>query len=116
MATSSGQGKLSARPNIEIHGRSRSGPWTCTLLRMYAPCEPEPPESALVRPARDPGPRRATATDAGTTVTFAWLATQLLPSPELAFTNEGGPRFGMRWQLTPLLYSFGVDRRVSPFR
>ena len=25
-------------------------------------------------------------------------------------------RFGMRWQLTPLLYSFGINKRLSPWR
>jgi len=83
---------------------------------MVAPCEPEPPESAIVRLDRDFGSRRSSATDPGTTLTGAWLATQLLPSPELAFTDEGAARFGMRWQVTPLLYSFGVDRRLSRFR
>jgi hypothetical protein len=40
---------------------------------------------------------------------------QLIPSPEFAF-GEVGARFGLLWQLTPFLYSFGVDRRLSPFR
>jgi len=83
---------------------------------MIVPCEPEPPELPLARPVRDAERRRSTATDLGTRLTWPWLATQLLPSPELAFSSGGAPRFGLRWQVTPFLYSFGVDRRVSPFR
>lgn len=60
-------------------------------------------------------PRRSTATPPGTRPTFAWAATQLVPSPELAFGNDGA-RFGLRWQLVPFLYSFGIDPRLSPFR
>ena len=44
-----------------------------------------------------------------------WLATQLLPSPGVA-TGDGQVGFDLRWQLTPLLYSFGVNRRVSGWR
>lgn len=44
-----------------------------------------------------------------------WLAAQLAPSPELAY-GDSGARFGLRWQLTPLLYSFGTNRRLSPWR
>ena len=44
-----------------------------------------------------------------------WLLTQAIPSPELVVGNEGA-RFGMRWQVTPLLYSFGIHRRLSPIR
>lgn len=49
-----------------------------------------------------------------------WVLTQLLPSPELAFGEDasGASRtaFGMRWQLTPVLWSWGVNRRVSRWR
>ena len=46
-----------------------------------------------------------------------WAVTQLVPSPEVAIGGrESGAHFGMRWQITPLLYSFGVNRRVSPWR
>jgi hypothetical protein len=60
--------------------------------------------------------------------TLAWVALQLLPSPELAVGRERhidanghvdtGPRtaFGLRWQLTPLLWSFGVHRSQSRWR
>ncbi len=46
--------------------------------------------------------------------TLPWLAFQLVPSPELA-AGEGA-HFGLRWQLTPVLYSWGLNRRLSPWR
>ncbi len=57
-----------------------------------------------------------------------WALLQLVPSPQLAFgttTRIGidGHRddsvetsFGLGWQLTPVLWSFGMNRRLSPFR
>jgi hypothetical protein len=48
-------------------------------------------------------------------VTWPWLATQLVPSPELVY-GEDTARFGMRWQLTPLLYSWGIHRGLRPWR
>ena len=47
--------------------------------------------------------------------TAAWLVTQLVPSPELVLA-KGRAAFGVRWQITPLLYSFGIHRRLSPWR
>ena len=47
--------------------------------------------------------------------TLTWLATQLVPSPELVY-GGGAPRFGTRWQVTPLLYSWGIHRGLSPWR
>ncbi len=47
--------------------------------------------------------------------TLYWMIAQFVPSPELGF----GGRYavaGMRWQLTPLLYSFGIYRKLSPWR
>lgn len=46
---------------------------------------------------------------------LVWLLTQAVPSPEVLVGTEGA-RFGMRWQVTPLLYSFGIHRRLSPWR
>lgn len=48
-------------------------------------------------------------------LTPLWLLTQFVPSPEIV-SGDGVTRFGMRWQVTPVLYSFGVNRRVSPWR
>lgn len=60
--------------------------------------------------------------------TLSWALLQLLPSPEVALGRQrhfdasgaadNGPRaaFGLRWQLTPLLWSFGVHRSQPRFR
>lgn len=47
--------------------------------------------------------------------TLAWTAAQLVPSPEIADV-AGVARGGLRWQLTPVLYSFGIHRGLSPWR
>lgn len=47
--------------------------------------------------------------------TTVWIATQAIPSPEIA-ADHGTAFFGMRWQVTPLLWSWGVNRRISPWR
>ena len=47
--------------------------------------------------------------------TWLWGAAQVIPSPQWV-TADAGMRFGMRWQATPVLYSFGLNRRVSPWR
>src|SRR5579859_3524506 len=54
-------------------------------------------------------------TEPGVGITLPWLATQLVPSPELA-TGDGATRFGVRWQVTPLLWSWGIHRGLSPWR
>lgn len=46
---------------------------------------------------------------------WQWLLMQLLPSPELV-VQDGRVAFGSRWQLTPVLYSFGIHRSQSPWR
>jgi hypothetical protein len=58
---------------------------------------------------------RAPGAGAHPPITLPWLATQLIPSPEIA-VDRGAPHFGARWQLTPLLYSFGIHRALSPWR
>lgn len=47
--------------------------------------------------------------------TIPWVLAQLVPSPLLAFGGGSG-RFGMRWQITPILYSWGLYRKLSPWR
>jgi hypothetical protein len=81
-----------------------------------APCD-VPPEAPLPKVTHTDRAvdRRATATPPGTSLTLEWLLTQLLPSPELAVGDDGAA-FGLRWQVVPVLYSFGIDRRLSPFR
>jgi hypothetical protein len=44
-----------------------------------------------------------------------WVLAQLAPSPTLA-TGDDGVHAGLRWQVTPLLYAWGVHRRVSGWR
>ncbi len=56
------------------------------------------------------------ATEPSIKVTPLWLAVQLVPSPEWSIGSGNRSRFGMRWQATPLLYSFGLNKRLSPWR
>ena len=56
------------------------------------------------------------ATEPGIHPTWAWAALQLLPSPGYSVGSGGGGNFHMQWQLTPVLYSFGINRRLSPWR
>jgi hypothetical protein len=44
-----------------------------------------------------------------------WFGTQLIPSPGLVSGREG-TSFDLRWQVTPLLFSFGLTRRVPRWR
>jgi len=48
---------------------------------------------------------------------FSWMwgVAQFIPSPEW-ITTSGSAKFGMRWQFTPLLYSFGINKKLSPWR
>ncbi|KYF58916.1 hypothetical protein BE08_18010, partial [Sorangium cellulosum] len=55
------------------------------------------------------------ATEPDIRLTLPWLLVQLVPSPEL-WIGSGGTRFGVRWQVTPVLYSFGINRKLSPWR
>jgi hypothetical protein len=60
--------------------------------------------------------------------TFEWAVLQFLPSPELAFGKQNridpagnvdphiATAFGLRWQVTPLLWSFGVHRSQPRWR
>ena len=48
-------------------------------------------------------------------LSWLWLGTQWLPSPEVALGSEGS-MVGLRWQITPLLYTFGLDPRVARWR
>lgn len=47
--------------------------------------------------------------------TLLWAATQLVPSPTW-FIGGGRVEFAFSWQVTPVLYSFGVHRSISPWR
>jgi hypothetical protein len=72
-------------------------------IALAPPAEAVPP---------DLGPT-ATALPAPTPL---WLATQLVPSSTVRFASLRHASHGLEWQLTPLLWSFGLDRRVSPWR
>ncbi|MEZ4370779.1 MAG: hypothetical protein R3B07_08135 [Polyangiaceae bacterium] len=54
-------------------------------------------------------------TDPGIRPTPLWALFQLLPSPEWTFP-PGEHYFGLRWRVTPLLYSYVTDRRLSRWR
>jgi hypothetical protein len=97
-------------------GLATALPLAFAVSSAAAPCD-MPPEAQLPKAPRDAPSveRRATATPPGTSVTLAWVLTQLVPSPELAVGDDGAA-FGIRWQVVPVLYSFGIDRRLSPFR
>lgn len=47
--------------------------------------------------------------------TLPWVVGQLVPSPEVV-VQDGDAAFGARWQLTPVLYSFGIHRSQCPWR
>ena len=46
--------------------------------------------------------------------TWAWLATQLAPSSEWQFGEDDG--FALQWQVTPVSYSWSIDRRLNRLR
>ena len=55
------------------------------------------------------------ATESNINFNLLWGVAQLIPSPEWISTNEKNI-FGMRWQITPLLFSFGMNKKISPWR
>jgi len=57
-----------------------------------------------------------TVTEPDIRPTLLWTAAQLIPSPQWITLSGDGTRFGMRWQVTPLLYSFGINKRLNPWR
>ena len=68
--------------------------------------EAAPPDSAKILTAKEPEIH----------FNFLWLAAQAIPSPQWSFRNDGGSDFSLRWQITPVLYSFGINRKLSPWR
>lgn len=58
---------------------------------------------------------RAARADAFPYPTVIWAATQLVPSPGVAVVR-GEPALLLRWQVTPLLYSFALRRGLFPLR
>ena len=45
-----------------------------------------------------------------------WLPAQLIPSPGIAFADDGDTNLDLAWQLTPVLWSYGMHRELSPWR
>jgi hypothetical protein len=66
-------------------------------------------------PHPDPDTDPGSAKEPDVKPTLVWVVTQLIPSPEIA-AGQGDARFGLRWQVTPVLFSFGINRRLSPWR
>lgn len=89
---------------------------------LLAPCaaeplpEPEPPQQA--GPLREQDVVWANpdvARNPDIAPSLEWALFQLVPSPELGFGGDAA-LFGLRWQLTPVLYSFATDARLSRWR
>lgn len=45
---------------------------------------------------------------------IVWLPLQLIPNLTL-FSGSSDSRFGFEWEITPVLYSFGINKYVSPW-
>jgi hypothetical protein len=84
---------------------------------------PEPPPALTEITGRSRAPLQKDAAESGplparTVARFPgteWFFLQLLPSP--GFTaGAASSGFSLRWQFTPLLYSWGVHPRISPWR
>jgi hypothetical protein len=72
--------------------------------------------SPLVARAADrEGTDARSASRDGPRPTVLWLVTQAVPSPEWILGGSGS-RFALRWQITPLLYTFALRRELSPWR
>jgi len=63
--------------------------------------DPAPPSNDVRQPMYQP--------------TLGWFAAQLIPSPEVTAGSQGAG-WGLRWQITPIAYSWGVYRKISPWR
>lgn len=72
-----------------------------------------PPSAEAVPPIQHADEQRAYAPEPE--LSLDWALLQLLPSPGLGI-GEDGATLGLRWQVTPLLYSFATDARVSRWR
>jgi hypothetical protein len=67
-------------------------------------------------PASGQGHTDSTGSGLWINPTWPWAAAQLVPSPEWYLNKDKTTDFGLRWQLTPVLYSFGLNPHVSPWR
>jgi hypothetical protein len=69
--------------------------------------------TTLAAGAAQPPPRAVREPDVRATP--GWLLSQLVPSPGVGFGDDGA-HLALGWQLTPVLYSFWLDPRLSPWR
>lgn len=96
------------------------------LAPASAAAEPSVDASA---PSSSPEPRALAQPDRGYVYatpqaypSLAWFIVQLIPSPEVAVGRRSAPdarieaAFGLRWQVTPLLWSWGTNRHASRWR
>ncbi len=65
--------------------------------------------------SRPPEPPASSPLPGGALATVVWILAQTIPSPEVAF-GEGAATGGLRWEVTPLLYTFGLYRPRSRFQ
>jgi hypothetical protein len=89
---------------------------------LVAPCSqaplPEPagpPDAAATGEPTVIWADTGAARDPDVAASLGWAVMQLIPSPELGFGDDGAV-FGLRWQLTPVLYSFATDGRLNRWR
>ncbi len=85
---------------------------------LIAPCSESPLPEPAPPPSSGPSVQWADVTrvhDPELELSLAWVLFQLVPSAQLG-AGEDGALFGLRWQLTPLLYSFASDARLDRFR
>lgn len=91
------------------------------LAASSARAQPQPPgEPTTPPPDLAPPERSYRFAEPHPYPTLGWGLVQLLPSPELAIgddeTGQTRAVVGLRWQLTPVLWSWGVHRRLSGWR
>ena len=112
------------------------GPWSVVALLAGAGTMLAPASAAAAEPSSDPNapfpapsPRVLVQPDRGYVYatpqaypSLAWFIVQLIPSPEVAVGRGSAPAtrteaaLGLRWQVTPLLWSWGTNRHVSRWR
>lgn len=116
------------RPSSVIAGASLIA--ALSSASADASAAPEPASSPVVQDVhRAPLPDMTLGyRQASPRPTVGWAILQLLPSPEIAVGRQrhidvngavdASPTtaFGLRWQVTPLLWSFGVHRSQSRWR
>ena len=69
--------------------------------------------SALLLASAEPPPRAVREPDVH--VTPVWLGTQLIPSPGVGW-GRSETHWVLGWQVTPVLFAFRLDPRLSPWR